>query len=95
MFSQVESLGQCDFVLGNFDAIKPAVGFAFATHLKCTGRNVNQFHGDPVTAGASAVKAAEDKALHAELETREGQMTITMLWGLKKFFDRINIAKLV
>ena len=55
----------------------------------------NAFHGESATAGASAVRAAEDRALLAELEAREGQQTVTLLWDLKKFFDSINIPKLV
>jgi hypothetical protein len=55
----------------------------------------NAFHGDSATAGASAVRAAEDRALLAELESIEGKMTITFLWDLKKIFDSINIPMLV
>ena len=55
----------------------------------------NAFHGDSATAGSSAVRAAEDRALMAELETIEGKKTVTFLWDLKKFFDSINIPMLV
>ena len=51
----------------------------------------NAFAGDSATAGASAVKAAEDRAMLAELESSEGRLTVTLLWDLKKFFDSINI----
>lgn len=53
------------------------------------------FHGDSATAGASAVRAAEDRALLAELASCEGKQTVTLLWDLKKFLDSINIPKLV
>ena len=43
----------------------------------------NAFHGDSATAGASAVRAAEDRALLAELESNEGKKTVTLLWDLK------------
>ena len=52
-------------------------------------------HDGPATAGGSAVKAAEDRALLAELESIEGKKTVTFLWGLKKFFDAISIPMLV
>ena len=55
----------------------------------------NAFHGDSATAGASAVKAAEDRALLAELVTIEGKKTVTFLWDLKKCFDSLNIPMLV
>ena len=44
---------------------------------------LNAFSGDSATAGASALRAAEDRALEAELESYEGQLTITMLWDIK------------
>ncbi len=55
----------------------------------------NAFHGDSATAGASAVRAAEDRALLAETSASEGLQAVTLLWDLKKFFDSINIQKLV
>ena len=39
----------------------------------------NAFHGDSATAGASAVRAAEDRALRAELEPIGGKETVTFL----------------
>ena len=56
---------------------------------------INAFRGDSAKAGASAVKAAEDRALLAEFEASEGRQTVTILWDLKKFFDSINIPILV
>ena len=55
----------------------------------------NAYRGDSATAGASAVRAAEDRALEAELANFEGQQTITLLWDIKKFFDSIDISKLI
>ena len=55
----------------------------------------NAFHGDSATAGASAVRAAEDRALRAELESIEGKETATFLWDLKQFFDSLDICILV
>ena len=55
----------------------------------------NAYHGDSAIAGASAVNTDEDGALHVELETFEGQLTIAMLWDLKNFFGSIDITKLV
>ena len=56
---------------------------------------LNACHGNSATAGASAVSAAEDRAMAAELETAEGKKIITMLWDIKKFFDSINISVLI
>ena len=39
----------------------------------------NAFHGDSATVGASAVRAAEDRALLAELASYEGKKTVTLL----------------
>ena len=55
----------------------------------------NAFHGDSATAGASAVRAAEDRALRADQESIEGQETATFLWDLRQFFDSLDICILV
>ena len=49
---------------------------------------------DSATAGASAVHAAEDRALEAEVARLEEKHTLTLLWDLKKFFDSISVKKL-
>ena len=50
------------------------------------------FENDSATAGASAVRAVEDRALEAELAKLEGSSLLTILWDPKKFFDTIDIA---
>jgi hypothetical protein len=49
------------------------------------------FENDSAKAGASAVRAAEDRALEAEIAKLEGSNLLTILWDLKKCFDTINI----
>ena len=46
----------------------------------------NAYKHDSATAGASAVAAAEDRAMEAELARLSGYCTISILWDLKKFF---------
>jgi hypothetical protein len=46
---------------------------------------------DSAKAGASAVDAAEDRALEAEIAAASGKQTIVLLWDIKKFFDSIDI----
>ena len=49
------------------------------------------FENDSAKAGASAVDAAEDRALEAEIAAAEGKHTMVLLWDIKKFFDSIDI----
>ena len=49
----------------------------------------NAYTNDSAKAGASAVAAAEDRALEAELAKHEGLLTISTLWDLK-FLFRLN-----
>ena len=51
----------------------------------------NAFEFDSAKAGASAVTAAEDRALETELATMEGKHIMVVLWDLMKFFDTINV----
>ena len=53
------------------------------------------FHHASSAVKASAVAAAEDRALEAEVARFMGMTTMTTLWDLKKFFDSINIRVLV
>ena len=55
----------------------------------------NAYEYDSATAGASAVAAAEDRALAAELARVEGNHSLSTLWDLKKFFDSIDIPTLI
>ena len=55
----------------------------------------NAFDNDSAKAGASAVSAAEDRALEAELERLEGRFTISALWDIKIFFDSIDVIELI
>ena len=55
----------------------------------------NAFEHDSATAGASAVAAAEDRAMEAELARLGGLCTISTLLDLKKFFDSIDTATLI
>jgi len=54
----------------------------------------NAFANDSAKAGASAVIAAEDRALEAEIAHDEGYQTLTMLFDMKKFFDSLDVATL-
>ena len=49
------------------------------------------FENDSAKAGASAVDAAENRALEAEIAQAEGKFTMVLLWDIKKFFDSIDI----
>ena len=55
----------------------------------------NAYVHDSAKAGASAVAAADDRALAAELAKLEGMHSLTTLWDLKKFFDSIDIPTLI
>ena len=55
----------------------------------------NAFEHDSAAKGASAVAAAEDRAMEVELARLEGQHTLSTLLDLKKFFDSIDIAILI
>ena len=55
----------------------------------------NAYEHDSATVGASAVAAAEDRALEAEIARLSGKVTLSTLWGLKKFFDSIGIKVLI
>lgn len=55
----------------------------------------NAYRLDSAKAGASAVKAAEDRALEAELCQLQGKCGCTILWNVSKFFESINIKLLV
>ena len=54
----------------------------------------NAFKNDSAKAGASAVIAAEDRALEAEIAHDEGHQTLTMLFDMKKCFDSLDVATL-
>ena len=49
---------------------------------------------DFAATGSSAITAAEQRALEAELARNEGKQVMMVLWDLKKFFDSINIEVL-
>ena len=55
----------------------------------------NAYQNDSAAAGASAVAAAEDRAVEAELARLSGLVTISTLWDLRKFFDSIDIEVLI
>ena len=54
----------------------------------------NAFANDSAKAGASAVIAAEDRALEAEIAHDEGYQTLTMLFDMKNFFESLDVATL-
>ena len=54
----------------------------------------NAFENDSAAAGASAVKAAEDRAMLTELAKVEGKSSAVLLWDLQKFFDSLDVAVL-
>ena len=49
------------------------------------------YENDSAKAGASAVDAAEDRALEAELVHASGKHTIVSLWDVKMLFDSIDV----
>ena len=54
----------------------------------------NKFINGSAAAGASAVRAAEDRALAAELAKIDNKCVMMILWGLAKFFDSIDMPTL-
>ena len=54
----------------------------------------NAFENDSATKGASAVHAAEERALAAELSRLEGFFSLMLLWDLQNFFDSIDVKTL-
>ena len=46
---------------------------------------------DSAKAGASAIRAAEERALECELVAEEGLQAMAILWDVMKFFDSISI----
>jgi hypothetical protein len=55
----------------------------------------NAYCNDSAAAGASALLAAEDRALEAELEAALGNPTFTILWDFAKFFDSVDLGILI
>ena len=54
----------------------------------------NAFENDSAAAGASAVKAAEDRAMLTELAKVENKSSAVLLWDMQKFFDSLDVAVL-
>ena len=53
------------------------------------------FVSNSAKAGASAIHAAKDRALQAEIAQYKKKKTINMLWDVNKFFDSISICILI
>ena len=51
----------------------------------------NAFENDSATKGASAVHAAEERAVAAELSRLERYFSLMLRWDFKKFFDSSDV----